>query len=263
MRDGRACFEAWAGDHEWSDWTKPTLFAGAFAAADSSDAASIDGLVAQGFAVLMRHAEAHIRAIGADGIRNCAVVDLAGADSITVGALLAERGFAPVVLMNGVTPPAQPVVDNAPILRALAELAPKLTIENAPSPAFLLDSRRLEGTPAPGRYDNRWLTFPQDFPSAGRLQAARIRRCLVLMEPARISDDLAHVLRRWQEAGIEILDAGAAEPTRLEVKQPPWFRQVFYRSLALAGMRPNSFGGFGAMIPLVTSSSGFHGGGFG
>ena len=26
--NGRECFEAWAGNHEWSDWTKPTLFAG-------------------------------------------------------------------------------------------------------------------------------------------------------------------------------------------------------------------------------------------
>jgi hypothetical protein len=257
MKDGRACFEAWAGDHEWSDWTKPTLFAGAFVAADMAEGRNADELLAAARAMLWRFADSKLTALGTDGARNVVVVDLAGSDSIAVGALLAERGFAPVVLMNGVTPPAQPVVDNSLIIRALAELAPTLAVQRNPSPAFLLDSRRLEGMPAPGRYDNRWITFPQDFPSAGRLQAARVKRCLVLAEPNRIADDLAHVLRRWQDSGIEILDAGSAEPTRLDVKPPPWFRQVFYRSLALSGMKPNSFGGFGAMIPMVTSGGGF------
>lgn len=262
MKDGRECFEAWAGDHEWSDWTKPTLFAGAFGPADTSGGRSADELLAAARAMLSRCAESELTARGADGALNVVVVDLAGSDSIAVGALLAERGFAPVVLMNGVTPPVSPVVDNSLIVRALAELAPKLAVERNPSPAFLLDSRRLEGMPAPGRYDNRWITFPQDFPSAGRLQAARVKRCFVLAEPNRVADDLAHVLRRWQEAGLEILDPSLPTPTRLDIRTPPWFRQVFYRSLALSGMKPNSFGGFGAMIPIVTSG-GYIGGGFG
>jgi hypothetical protein len=261
MKDGRACFEQWAGEHEWSDWTKPTLFAGGFTADNPSDGRAGDPLLAEGRAMLARHADAHITARGADGARNCVVVDVPGADAIAVGAVLAERGFAPVVLCNGVTVPMSANVDNAPILRSLAALGPGLAIERNPSPAFLLDSRRLEGSASPGRYDNRWITFPQDFPSAARLQAARVKRCIVLAEPERIADDLAHVLRRWQDAGIDILSAGATELARLEIKAPPWYRQVFYRSLALAGMKPNSFGGFGAMIPIITSRGGY--GGFG
>jgi hypothetical protein len=261
MKDGRACFEQWAGEHEWSDWTKPTLFAGVFGAADARDGRSGDSLLEEGRALLMRHADSDLTPRGADGSRNCVVVDVQGAGAIAVGAVLAERGFAPIVLCNGVTPSVPANVDNAPIVRALAALGPGLVIERNPSPAFLLDSRRLDGSAKPGRYDNRWITFPQDFPSAARLQAARVKRCIVLAEPDRIADDLAHVLRRWQDAGIEILSAGGKELARLEIRTPPWYRQVFYRSLALAGMKPNAFGGFGAMIPIITSRGRY--GGFG
>ena len=254
MKEGRACFEAWAGDHEWSDWTKPTLFAANFAVpVDPRERSSEDALVANARALLAKGADAHLNARASDGSRNCLVVDCAGPDSVALGVLLAERGFAPVVLFNGVTSAARPLVENGAVVRALADLTPRLGSTASPAPAFLLDSRRTDGVPAPSRYDNRWLTFPQDFPSAGRLQAAGIKRCYLLTDPQRVADDLAHVLRRWQEAGIEIHDATGAFPALLDIKKPLWFKQVFYRSLALAGFRPNAFGGFGAIIPEVRS----------
>jgi hypothetical protein len=63
-------------------------------------------------------------------------------------------------------------------------------------------------------------------------------------------EDLAHVLLRYQEAGIAILSAatdGGAEP--ITIAKPNNFGRFWYRALALAGLRRNSAGGFGAVIP--------------
>ena len=35
---------------------------------------------------------------------------------------------------------------------------------------------------------------------------------------------------------------------------PPWYRQVFYRMVALSGLKPNSYGGFGALAWIVFAS---------
>jgi hypothetical protein len=254
--NGRECFEAWAGDHEWSDWTKPTLFATGFGERGSdSQAERILGAAETAVDSMMARS---IGARAADGSRNCVVVDCPGDVAIAVGVRLVAQGFAPVVLFNGVTSAANPLLRNDEILDALASLAPRIAVQPDPSPAFLLDSRRQVGVPAPGRYDNRWLTFPQDFPSAGRLQVAGVKRCYLLAEPNRVADDLAHVLRRWQDLGLEMYDGTAHVPTPFDVKKPPWFRQVFYRWVALAGLRPNAFGGFGAALPSQTSGGGFY-----
>ena len=254
--NGKESFEAWAGEHEWSDWTKPTLFANGFAVATTESGPEPEQLLA---AARTTMATTRLRSMAGDGSRNCIVVDGPGEAAIALGALLAEQGFAPVVLFNGVTATRDPLIRNDGVVRALVSLRPRLVAEN-PSPAFLLDSRRNSGVPTPGKYDNRWLTFPQDFPSAGRLQVAGIKRCYLLADPPGVAEDLAHVLRRWQEAGIEIYDGSADPPRLLDIKKPLWFRQVFYRWVALTGFRPNSFGGFGA---AVAQSRGTGYGGFG
>ncbi len=65
-----------------------------------------------------------------------------------------------------------------------------------------------EVSPSPGKFDNRWFTFPQDFPSANLLRARGISAALVIQEKAgQPAEDLSHVLRRWQDAGIEIYQA--------------------------------------------------------
>ena len=253
--NGRECFEAWAGDHEWSDWTKPTLFASGFGERGSPSQPEV-GIAGDAGKVVDSMIARRIRARATDGSRNCVVVDCPGDVAIAAGIRLIEQGFAPVLLFNGVTSAANPLLRNDGVLDALAAAAPRLRGHSDPSPAFLLDSRRQEGVPTPGRYDNRWLTFPQDFPSAGRLQVAGVKQCYLLAEPNRVADDLAHVLRRWQDAGIEIYDGTAHVPTPLDIKKPLWFRQVFYRWVALTGFRPNAFGGFGAAVPAQSAGGG-------
>ena len=80
-------------------------------------------------------------------------------------------------------------------------------------PAFLLDSRRFPRGKAasPGQFDNRWMVFPQDFPSGKLLLSRGLRRAVVVRE-GPLMDDLAHVLRRWQEAGVRIEEKVATEP---------------------------------------------------
>jgi len=255
--NGRECFEAWADDNEWSDWTKPTLFAGEFGV--RGHGGSVAGRVLEeGDKVLGSMTARNITATANDGSRSCVIVDCPGTAAIGAGARLAAHGFAPIVLFNGVTHPGNALLRNYDVLDALAALAPTAPLPADAPPAFLLDSRRQTGVPTPGSYDNRWLTFPQDFPSAGRLLVSGIKRCWLFAEPNRVADDLAHVLRRWQDAGVEIMDGTAHLPTHIEIKKPLWFRRVFYRWVVLSGLRPNAFGGFGATVPTQSSGGGFY-----
>ena len=96
---------------------------------------------------------------------------------------LAKDGYRPVPLYNTTSGRQQRVPPNNCVLTDVSVLVQMLcvplpdhvrnTIVGDNPPAFLLDSRRLRGekAPAPGVYDNRWMVFPQDFPSAKFLQA--------------------------------------------------------------------------------------------
>jgi hypothetical protein len=126
-------------------------------------------------------------------------------------------------------------------------------------PAFLLDADRLGGTtqPKPGLFDNRWMTFPQDFPSANFLRAHAIQSVLLIhTRPDQPQEDLAHVLLRWQEAGVPlrvVRPTAGHTPQPLEVRRPRGFRRLWYRVLATFGLRRNSAGGFGAVVPQPSS----------
>src|SRR5438045_2558006 len=75
------------------------------------------------------------------------------------------------------------------------------------APARWVASARLPGTrPADkGTFDNRWMVFPQDFPSARFLVGQGIRHALLVQKDrAEPQDDLAHSLLRWQEGGIKV-----------------------------------------------------------
>ena len=77
-----------------------------------------------------------------------------------------------------------------------------------------------------------------------------------------IPPDLAHVLRRWQDDGIQlrVIDVasgqGAADVT---VPKPSGFKLAWYAAMALLGLRRSNVGGFGSTIPQASQHSGFHG----
>jgi hypothetical protein len=210
------------------------------------------------------------------------IVDLPGGDVIYYGLALLERGYRPVPVIDGspgpdrnfIFPPATCgpagvnnksacVVDMRGLLLALCQGADQLrNAQLAPGapPAFLLDSNRMAGVSSnvESAFDNRWLAFPQDFPSGRFLTDIGIRR-VVLVHNTFLKDpqeDLAHVLLRWQEEGIAIESKSARfgdAPTLIQVRKPFRFRAAWYRALAAFGLRRNDAGGFGGYPPSPSS----------
>ena len=191
-------------------------------------------------------------------------IDLPGRQSLLAGLALAARGYRPVPLYNacsGISAvvPMEPILDL--IARAATYLAGLFLPDDAP-PAFLLDADRLRGSvpPAPGRFDNRWLVFPQDFPSANFLRSRAVHSVLLVQAQAdQPQSDLGHVLLRWQQAGLPLQvvpPVAGAVPQPLQVRRPRLFGWMWQRALASLGLRRNSAGGFGAIIPLASSGSG-------
>jgi hypothetical protein len=189
------------------------------------------------------------------------VADLPGAESVRYGLALAERGYRPVPLFNANVGPS-PVVDVETIALHLlrgADVLRAARLEPDAPPAFLLDADRM-ATPsavAPGKFDNRWIVLPQDFPSATFLRARGIGEVWLLQagrtEPR---EDLAHILLRWQRAGIRLFAGDVLSPGRpreLDVKPPSRFRRAWYRAIALLGLRRSNAGGFGGVVPVITS----------
>lgn len=247
-------FAAWVPDlpdddfgPAWTQWAKPVLFAAISEATPPIPLADED----------MPALELEIKSRGTSV---AAVVDLPGARAVRIGLACARLGMRPVPLFNG-SPGREELIATSELIEALRTGAMRLqaqTLSDKSAPAFLLDSRRMtkDVTLQPGKFDNRWLTFPQDFPSANLLRARGITQVIVIQErPGQPADDLAHVLRRWQDAGIAILsttpDSTAVES--IEVKRPARFRRLWYGVLALMGLMSNSAGGFGGVIPHPSS----------
>jgi hypothetical protein len=243
-------FETWAPPRSpWSAWAKPVVFA----------EMPLTAIPGQALPALPDASWAP------DPSETAVIVNLDGADSVMMGLALGRRGYRPVPLFNGNDGPS-PLIDMGPLRMALASAAPTLSglgLADAASPAFLIDGRRQAPRPSPGKFDNRWLVFPQDVPSANLLLSKGIRRVIVCQLGQSLAEDLCHVLLRWQQAGIaiQVRDVQtAAGPTDVVVKQPKRFRSILYRLLAVAGLRRNSAGGFGSVVPQASSGGGHRGG---
>jgi hypothetical protein len=244
-------FEIWApAGRIWSQWAKPVLFANRFGPAIPSwQAVEWPSLDAPN-----DHATALI-------------IDLPREMSVDYGIAAARDGYWPVPLFNCAFGPSA-VCDVRVLMDHLVlggqELL-KISVPSEAPPAFLIDSKRMlpEGSLLPGNFDNRYIMLPQDFPSAGFLKAHGITRVVWIRQSAGPTvtfltwqaDDLAHILKRWQEGGIEIYSTqlGTNETERLDVPRPSRFRSIFYRAFAVMGLRRNSAGGFGGIIPQPSS----------
>ena len=241
-------YAVWApGTSPWSAWAKPVLFT------------VLNRVTAPPELVLPED----LPWVRGEAARTTAVVvDLPGEAAVLAGLALARQGYQPVPLFNGCLAPGM-VVDVTPLAAALLAgsgvLRQQRISRDAP-PAFLLDSRRQTGKELvlPGRFDNRWAVVPQDMPSGNHLRAAGIGA--VLVRAAKIQEDLTHILCRYQEAGLVLSqvvdDLRQAQP--LAVTAPFGFRSFWYRLGVFAGLRRNSAGGFGAVVPQPGSSGSRH-----
>lgn len=246
---GSQAFALWApDDDEWALWAKPVLFS-------LMDELKSDEPPPTAPAVDIGWAPGPDR-------NNAIVVELPGVAAVAAGLLLARRGYRPVPLFNATSGP-NALLDVATIARHLqlsASLLATLPLSAEAPPCFLLDSERMRPPrkPGPGVFDNRWIVFPQDFPSATRLRARGIEDVIVAMKNTLTpAEDLSHVLLRWQQGGIRIhavdVDVAEATPAAIEIKPPSRFRRAWYRLGAISHLHRSSTGGFGAFIPYPTS----------
>ncbi|UYV11769.1 MAG: hypothetical protein NCW75_10720 [Phycisphaera sp.] len=256
-------FDAWIpADSPWSAWAKPVVFAAMdFPERQEMERVSLDSPPRWSWLPS-----------GPPPMPSTAwVVDLEGDLSALTGALLAARGYRPVPLFNGSPAPrgTRGAIDTRKMEHLLANLADDLARANAGTiaadapPVFLLDNRRMRpAPPGPGKYDNRWMAFPQDFPSARYLAEHGISRAVVVQERDRQpAEDLRHVLLRWQRAGIameRLSIVGSPDPEAFTVRKPNRFRWALHRALAIANLRRSSAGGFGGVVPTPSEGgSGF------
>ena len=249
-------FTIWAPPASiWSPWAKPVLFA-----AEPTYEPLPAGLA---------RADSYALAALAEPWKSntALIVDLPGDKSVHAGLTLARQGYRPVPLYN-LCGGSGEVVRTGPILRALADAAPRLQQIQLPDdapPAFLLDSDRLAPGQVvnPGKFDNRWVVFPQDFPSATFLQSRRVARVLILtLKHGNIYTDLRYVLQPWQKADLEL---ATCDPSVSMQPQPlnlnslrslvpmMWQRMFMFFRFEL---RSNYRGGFGAVVPKPSSSGG-------
>lgn len=270
-------FQTWVpAEGVWSLWARPILFAqmqqrdyrrhASTPFKDPDDEALQHAIIPEGTPAPRTDAWRNIDVSWASqaGEGVLFVVDLSGAESAWMGLALAGAGYRPVPLYNACCG-ANEVIDQGPIMVALlvgtAYLASLPLPDDAP-PVFLLDANRMKPNRPllPLAFDNRWKVFPQDFPSAAFLVTKGITRAmLVLRNERQPAEDLAHILRRWQEAGIGIEVKNVADdlaPMPIRVDQPPWYRSVWQRVQALIGLRRSWWGGFGSEIPEPSKSHG-------
>ncbi len=246
-------YEVWApASALWSPWVAPVLFT----QLDCASRATVS------FEELLTP-----WASGLDK-ETAVVLDIEGVDAVRVAVTLARRGMAPVPLFNASPAPISTLqivgtTDNsayeavpmqgliAAMCWATEELS-KISRPEQSSPVFMLDSRRLGRSVSEGMFDNRWMLVPQDFPSAKFLREHGIARVLLVQtDKSSPQADLAHVLLRYQEQGIEIVSAKADEIATMPIRvtKPPYFKEAFYRVLARMGLRRNALGGFGSWAP--------------
>lgn len=254
-------FAIWAPeDSLWSPWPKPVLFA-------HLDSALSYSPTAESFVDVSWSPD--------PAEKIALILDLPGRDGARLGLALAARGYRPVPLYNAIPTPftarqLDPLtgrmvcaVDVLPILCALRQGAERLAQIALPPdapPAFLLDANRHGDIRKmlPNEFDNRSVCFTTDFPSANFLQANGINKALLVQKNALFpQSDLAHTLRRWQDAGIVLervrLDFPGL-PERFEVSRPTWYGAMFQRALAALGLRRAKAGGFGAWVPEASAS---------
>ncbi len=256
--DPRSLYEIWAPpEGPWSPWAKPVLFAH-LDLADSRGAVEIPAI---------QYPSESPKSTGM-----AIVVDIPALEAIGLGLELARLGYRPVPLFNACPSPtgfsedaALEVVPVTPLLSVLVQGAERLKAaglaRDAP-PAFLLDANRLGGEKpiGPGWFDNRWVLFATDLPSANFLCHQRITAVQVIHRGA-LAEDLLDVLRVWNRQGIllEHLDLDQPGAPIALVVPRTWrlgLSRLTRRLWALLSLRPNPRGGYGGIVPEAGSSGG-------
>ena len=197
----REVFEIWAdpAQDRWTRYVKPALFVHPDMPAPSFSIFSTPFLPGA------------IKA--SNDVSTAFIIDLPGEESVGAGVALAKERVVPIPLFNGIHETklgsAEPAVDNAPIITALAEgssVLKNIRFMSIAPPAFLLDANRDKPEPEVfGKYDNRWELEASDMPDAAYLQAMGIMRLVLWQQTDMVAQDLVPILDTYARAGIEVL----------------------------------------------------------
>jgi hypothetical protein len=243
--DAKDIFNIWAPPESvWSRWAKPVIFT-------------------RLNEPYIQPVELKLPNVGAMNLprpqeHTAMIVNLPGVHSVFMALALATMGYRPVPLYNSTDGPnaVVPVTEIVDAMLTGTPMMQGIRLEPEAPPAFMLDVNRLRGlvAPQPGKFDNRWVIFPQDMPSATFMRSQQIERVIVLQATNTFADDdLAHVFLRWRSAGIQIQvkDPYANGPIEeMSVHRPSQFKMRYLAFMFLfLGLRRSNVGGFGSMIP--------------
>ena len=254
MTYGKELFDIWAPlESPWAVWAKPVIFA-----------QNLNWWKAEKWSAAELCSGAALEAGPRAKRYQAIVVDLPGVKVMRAAAQFAMAGYRPVPLFN-TTNGQNAIVDVDDILAmlpAVAVIIREARLNASAPPAFLLDENRHQDDASDFScaYDNRWLVFPQDFPSAEFLKEHGITQVVLQQEGSSMPAwDLAHVLLRWQEAGVRIFfsqadNDNASPPKPLTVTKPSRYRSWIQRLENVLGLHRNSAGGFGVMLSSLNLS---------
>jgi hypothetical protein len=253
LTTGKETFEIWAPrDAVWSQWASPV----AFIQLNCDEIGARAGSATNESTLKIHPAQA-----------TAYVIDLPGARAVRLATEMARAGLRPVPIFNGSPEPGPRVpgelarttlVDTTYLKRELCFFAGELRslpIAKDAAPVFVLDGNRMVGTSRfnPQHFDNRWIVYPQDFPSGAKLREHGIARIAVVQQTEVIADDLNDVLFEWQNEGLEIVtqrdDERAAE-VRRRVKRTPRLLLLWRKFLRLLGFKTS-----GDLWDMLTSGS--------
>lgn len=241
-------YKIWAPESShWSRWAKPVAFANPPSAVQDTSADWMASSVQETVNVSWRHGLRYDTAV---------ILDMPGDSGVPMAVALAGIGYRPVPLYNGVQGDRDEnsAVAAGAITAALyshAHALERLNLREDAPPVFMLDGDRMKTTNLKnGSYDNRWCIFPQDMPSADYLLSKQILNVLVY-GPYAMQHDLAHVLLRYREKGIQISVCDTDGYTKtLIVEEPSTFKSIAHRLITIneLGLSKNPAGGFGGKM---------------
>ena len=203
-------FRAWAPLHKrWVDWVRPVPFV---AMKDGYGSFRPVNLVLP-----------CLSSLDPEDFSTAVIVDLPGTQSVEAGILLAQWGFRPIPIYNGVMSQkgARATTDNQAILGALAWGAEQLAgipIKDDAPPAFLTDANRLQRYKLNSSvFDNSWDVYHQDLPTEEYFIQNGISRILVIGNS--LAKDLKVIFRGYPKKKLSIYwSNGYEKPKRFKYK---------------------------------------------
>lgn len=138
------------------------------------------------------------------------IVDMPGTNSMYVGISLAQRGYRPIPIYNGIVQQngSRAIVDNCSIANDLvwgASILKDIDIPNNAPPAFLTDTNRLQKRRiSESIFDNSWDVYHQDLPTEDYFLQNGITQILVISQNS-ISMDLQKIFTDYPKRKLKIL----------------------------------------------------------